>query len=218
MSHYNFFILSSASILVPLFVGFYHIHKLSDRYLPFFYFLLFFSLNEIITITLLTYFPGTLLYNCDLYYLLEPLLIFGIFQRWGLFKEKKGVFIILYSFLIICWCLELYYSDFATFLPFFNMIYGFVIVIISISMINKILSEDLSDLIENPVFVISCIFLIFFIYNIVHSAFWLPGLQQDYNFKWKVYTVLNFINLVCNLGYTLAILQITKRAKAKITC
>jgi hypothetical protein len=217
MNYYNFFILSSVSILVPLVGGFYNIQKIGDRYLPFFYFLFFFSLNEIITISLLTYFPGILLYNCDLYYLLEPLLIFGIFQRWGLFKEKKRIFMILYSFLICCWCLELYYNDFSTFLPFFNIIYGFVIVIMSICMINKILSEDLSDLIENPVFVISCIFLIFFIYNIVYSAFLLPGLQQDNYFKWKVYTVLNIINLICNLGYAFAIYQIIKGAKIKFT-
>jgi hypothetical protein len=214
MNHYNFFIFSSFSILLPFLFAICNHQKLGYRYQPFFYFLLFFNLNEIITITLLTCFPGTLLYNCDLYYLLEPLLIFRIFQRWKLFKQEKLVYIFLYPFLIICWSLELYIRDFSTYLPYFNIIYGFVIVIMSISMINKILLEDMSDLIENPAFMISCMFLVFFIYNIVHSVFWLPGLQQDYNFKWKVYTILNVINLICNFGYTAAILKIVKEHKS----
>lgn len=214
MSHYNFFIISSFSVLLPFLFGIFNYQKLGYRYQAFFYFLLFFNLNEIITITLLTFFPGISLYNCDLYYLLEPLLIFRIFQRWHLFKYEKVVFNFLCPFLIICWCLELYFSDFSTYLPYFNIIYCFVIVIMSINMINKILLEDMSDLVENPAFIISCMFLVFFTYNIVHSVFWLPGLQQDSNFKWKVYSVLNVINLVCNFGYTAAILQIVKERKS----
>ncbi len=217
MNYYQLMLISNCSILLPLLLCLWNLKEMcKPRYLPFLCFIITFSVNEIISLVMLSFFQEKKGLNCDIYFLLESIILFWIFKRWGLFKGRSKIYNVLPLVYILCWSLEINYRGFICFLPAFIIFYAFVAVIMSINMINNILLHELTKITYNPVFTISCSLLIFFIYAIIHVIFWLPELNTDVEFKWKVLTILNIINIVSNIGYATAVVQIQKSKKLQL--
>lgn len=187
------------------------------KYVPFFYFILAFSINEIAAWIVNTFYPGIDSVHLDIYFLLESILLYWMFRRWKLFSLKNGIYRLLPFLYCIIWGIEYYYTSFAGFLPYFIIFYAFVTLVMSISMMNKALQSEQTNILNNPVFTICCTFLIFFIYMIIFVVFWLPQLNTDYDFKWKVFSLFNIINIISNIGHTIAVLQIKRGQEFNFT-
>jgi hypothetical protein len=212
MSLYKFMWFSNFSIILPLLLCLWNFREMcKPKYNPFFCFIIAFCTNEIVSWVLYSYFPKRGDWNLAPYFFLESIILLWMFRRWGLFKENSRVFYILFFLYNIIWSVEFYRSDDPGFLPVFIILYSFCSLIMSFSLMNKSLQSELTPIIYNPVFIINCTFLIFFMYTIIHVVFWLPQLNTDNEFKWKVFTMFNVVNLICNIGYSLAIIQIKKR-------
>jgi hypothetical protein len=217
MNYYQLMIISNCSIFLPLFLCLWNLKEIrSPRYLPFLCFILAFSVNEIISLAALSFIPDKKMLNCDIYFLVESILLFWLFKRWGLFEGKSKAFNAIPIIYLVVWILEENYRGFSAYLPLFIILYAFVAVIMSINMMSRTLLNELTKITYNPIFTISCTFLVFFIYTILHVVFWLPGLNTDYEFKWKVFTIFNLINIVSNFGYAIAVVQIRKRRKFQL--
>src|SRR5207344_2231486 len=110
--------------------------------------------NEIISTFLNRYQIGNAL-NTNIYSLLESLLITFQFRNWGLFRKNKNGYLVLLSFFTLAWGIEvLMIGSIHQFISYYNIIYSFVIVIMSIQMMNRMLMSTTKSLLLNPVFLI----------------------------------------------------------------
>jgi hypothetical protein len=207
-------VISNCSIILPLLLCIWNFQKMcSPRYLPFLVFVVTFGINEIVSLGILLFFPGYKLLNSNLYMLFESLILFWMFKTWNLTKGNSRVYHLIPFLYVIIWGLENYYRNLPDFLPYFIISYAFFTVMMSIAVMNKALLNELTSIVYNPVFTICCTCIVFFIYVIIHAVFWLPELNTDIEFKWRVFTIFNIINILCNVIYVIAILQIRKRQK-----
>ena len=77
-------------------------------------------------------------------------------------------------------------------------------------MINNLIIRE-KELLKHPVFWICIGVVVFFTYFILVEIFWIYGLSTNIQFGGKVYAILSWVNLICNLIYAVAILWMRKR-------
>jgi hypothetical protein len=100
----------------------------------------------------------------------------------------------------------------------FRMFYSFVIVFLSIDMVNRILVYDTSPVYKNPLFLISIAFVFYYAFKVYLESFNVLhiGLSREtLNCLWKI---LYFVNVVANLVFTAAILCMPKKQKFIMLC
>ena len=135
------------------------------------------------------------------------------FKNQAVFNKRKLLF---YSFLglfILIWVVESFLSKSfgSKFNSYFAVCYSLSVVLLSIHSINSLLFKE-REILKNPAFLICLGFVVFFTYRVVVEIFWLYGLfEESRSFRTNVWTILIYINLVCNLIYALAILWMRKK-------
>jgi len=181
------------------------------KFKPFFLFIWMGLLAEIVT-TFFIYNGFSNAVVTNIYVLFEAFLITWQFKKWGLFnKANKWLFTFLLIFLSV-WVIENFIiSNIMKFSSYFRIVYSFALVLMSISMINRIIITERKSLIRNPVFIICLAFIIYFTYKVLLEIFWLYGLNSSREFRVEVYNIFKYINLFANLIYALAILWIPRK-------
>ena len=149
--------------------------------------------------------------NTNIYCLFESIFLLWFFQNIKVFKIPI-LFPIIIALSCLIWTVEVFFVNpfGSAFSSYFNIFYSFILVLLSITSINKLLIEE-KNLLRSPTFLICTGILIYFTYGILVEAFWLYGLGASKNFIAKVYFILSWINPICNLIYSLAILWMRKR-------
>jgi hypothetical protein len=149
--------------------------------------------------------------NSNIYSLFEGLLIVWQFERWKLFSYKR-LFYLLLVIIAACWYAEVFIiSSIHRFSSYFIITSSFITVMLSISMMNKILIDQEPPLQLNPVFLICICFIALYTYNALLEIFWIYGLGSSSSFRLYIYRIFYFINLLTNLTYALALLWIPKK-------
>lgn len=198
-------------IIVPAIIGWVRYKNVSPAYFPFLVLMWVGAFNEIFSFVSVRYFRSNII-NYNLYLLAESLIILWQFHRWRYFEKKKN-YRILQALLISGWLLEciLYTRLYLDFNQYFQICYSFVTVLMSVNMINRVLMKDRGQLVKNPVFVISVVFVILFTYSVLVEAFWIYELKMSTQFKNNLHYIFVFVNFVCNVIYALTILWMPKR-------
>ena len=204
-------IVFTLSIIVPALLALIRYKHIHPVYLPFLILIWVAFFNETISVTLVSLHFYNIINN-SIYYLLESILILWQFNRWNLFRQHKKFFNALVVIFLILWFINcIFISHFKAFPSYFSIVYSFVIVLMSVNMLNSLLIRENQQLFRNPVFLICIGFIIFFTYNTLVEIFWLYGLASSKSFRLYIFNILSYINLLSNLIYALAILWMPRK-------
>ena len=115
-------------------------------------------------------------------------------------------------FFIVLWIVDNFWFHpiDQTYCSYFNLAHSILMVFLAINMINNLIVRE-KELLKHPVFWICIGVVVFFTYFILVEIFWIYGLSTNIQFGGKVYTILSWVNLICNLIYAMAILWMKKR-------
>ena len=203
--------LFSYSVGIGAIIGLIRWKIVSQAYLPFILLLWLGFSNEIITTIIISkgYSNAP---NNNIYDLIEALSILWLFKKWNLFERNKNLFWYLFFLFAATWGVENFYvSSIKVFNSYFNILYSFIIVLMSIQMINQMILKDRAGLIRNAQFLISVGFIAFFTYKLLIEIFWVYGLNSSHEFRANVYRIMAYINLAVNLIFALAVLWIPRK-------
>ena len=200
----------SALIIIPAIIGWARLHKISSAFLPFLILTWVGAANELLSIILVLGLKQYNIVNTNIYQLIEATLLLWQFKRWRLFSNNKFFTGLLILFLA-AFSLENLISSklYLDFNSYFRIFYSFIIVLLSIHMMNHILMKERGVLLKNPIFITCCVFIISFTYQVLIEAFWTYGVSDIY--RTKLQNIFVFVNLLCNIIYTLAIIWMPKR-------
>jgi hypothetical protein len=148
--------------------------------------------------------------NYNIFSLIEALLITWQFKNWKLFNKLS--FLLILTGLVITWAIEVFFiSSIHVFASYFIIIYSFIIVLMSISILNMLIIKEQGHLLKNSIFLICISFIVYFTYAVIVEIFLLYGINESEKFMINVYAILVYINLFVNLLFALAILWMPTR-------
>jgi hypothetical protein len=200
------------SIIIPVIIGCIRIKRIDATYYPFLLCLAFGAVHEIASFILIqNQLSNTLIYN--IYTLIEALLLTIQFKLWDKYGSRR-LYVPLLALFLAVWTIENFWlrGISAYFNSYFIILYSFILVLLSISRVNVILTQ-VQHFSKNAVFLICCGLIIYFTYSAVIEIFWLYGFDEDQEFSARIYDILAFINLLVNLIFAFAILWIPRKQK-----
>lgn len=208
--------LLSEVVIIPLIIGLVKLRRMEKSFRPFVFLLLLAVLTE-----LASYFFISLGKSNDkvflVYSLLEAMIIFLLFHRWGFLGTRKKLYYVMQLFFFLFWLAQTVFSSGAEDpVPFFVIFYSFTIVLISINQINlQIIAFTDTKLLKNPKFLICIGFVIYFTYQILYeSAYYISAVSnKDYTLTSEIIKLFMYINLFVNLLYIPAVIFIPDKTK-----
>lgn len=198
------------SIVIAGVIGIFRIKEMDPAYYPFLILTFIGIGNE--TLSYLLVFNGMYTtVNNNVYVLIEGLLIGLFFDSVRLFRKQRTLLITLFSLLFV-WILEVSLRGINTRFNYFRIFYSFIIVLLSINMINKLLLSEKRGLLRNSMFLFCIAFIIYFTLKVLQNAFWIYGLNKNSNsFLGAMLDIHTWVNLLTNLIYALAVLWIPRK-------
>ena len=205
---YKLGLIFSFSIGIAAIIGWIRFKKVNPAYYPFIFCMWLGFLNEIIGY-FITHRGYSNAINNNIYVLAESLLFTWQFKNWRLFHRSKYLFPLLLISLILIWITEGFLiKGINHMFTYFRIIYSFLIVLMSINMINRQLMRERKSIYKNPIFIICMAFLVYYTFTVIVVVFWQYGLNVSMQFVMNLTTILIYINLFTNLIFALAILWI----------
>lgn len=199
------------TILIGTIIGCIRFRRIHPDFYPFLFLIWAGSINEI-TSTAIVFLGYYNIVNFNIYNLVEALLATWLFYRWQLFNDNHRFYHSLQITICLAWLLDIaFISGFSNFNSYFRIFYSFILILLSISMINRMLFKERIHFFKNPVFIICSGFIIFYTLTVLTEAFFVYGLKLSSAFQANVNYILNSTNLFCNLIYALAILWMPRR-------
>jgi len=210
--NYWLIVIINLFIILPAVTGLVRFSKINRAYWPFLYCLWLGALVEITSILLAFHgFSNAIISN--VYTLIESILIMLLFHKWEIFEKRKYALYIIIVMLIIFWVVEVcIVTTIFDFCSYFRIFYSFIIVMMSISTINRLIIRERKILIKNPTFLLCIGFVFYYTLQIMVEAFWISN-TADINFSTNIYNISVITNFITNLLYTVAILWIPIRLK-----
>ncbi len=203
--------ISALSILLAAIVGIVRFRTAEPGFRPFIYLILIGALNEVLSVVLLGAGLHTAVNN-NIYVLAEALLILWFVKRAGEVFTRPALFAAIALSFVVFWAVENFFiTGIGRISSYFRIYYSFVVVMLSISVVNHALVTARENPLRMPVFLICLGFIVFFTYKILVEAFWVYGLNDSKDFRSNVYTILVYLNLFVNLLFALALLWIPKK-------
>lgn len=184
---------------------------MDQRFVPFVLFLTAGILTEIIsTITINIWRTNAVPYH--LYALVEAGLILWQFKYWGLFARHKKLFPVLLFLVVIVWSIDnIFLGKIVSFDSYYTVVFGFLIVLLSVHQVNLVVVQDRTGVLKNAVFQICMAFIIFFTYKTLVEIFYIYGLTKSDWFSRYVYRIMTFVNVFVNLLFAVSVLWIPRK-------
>ena len=211
----NFYVVAvlSFSIFIAGLIGLVRIRRIDEVYYPFIFLLWLGIINELLAYFIVRQGKSNAI-NANLYYLLESLIIIYQFKRWNFYRAPPTIFYTLGIAVSFFWIGENFlFGRIQEFSSYFIIFHSFIIVLLSVRMINTLLARQSKKLLRNSIFVISTGFIIYFTYAALVEGFYLYGLSSGTLFRIYVSRILVFVNLFTNLLYALAVLWMPKKQR-----
>jgi hypothetical protein len=206
--------ISSLSVLIPAIICFIRFRKVDDAYLPFFLLVWAGLLNETVSITLSYTIRNNILSN-NIWFPIEFSLAAWQFYRWRLFAKHKRLLQAIISLLGIIWLADGFFIEGITtrFSSYFLIASAYTIVLMSISMVNKLIVEEKDVLWKNPAFIICSGFILFYTVTVLTESFYQYGFNNFPELTSGVFRIFQNVNIITNLIYFVAVLWIPTRQK-----
>ncbi len=208
---YTSVLIFSFTLAISAVIGLVRFKKINRAYHPFLFLIWLGLFNEILGVILARIFHDNSI-STNIYLLAESVLITWQFRRWGLFDNAKPLYVFIVILLIAGWLTELIFVAGLKGIPFyFEIAYAFIIVLMSIHTINGLLIRERRIVLKNPIFLICLGFVIYYTLKVLDHSFWLYGLSESPEFSRSITNALNYVNLLANLIYALAVLWMPTR-------
>lgn len=198
-------------IIVPAFTSLIKLKQIDPTYYPFIILLWLGVINQIIGVLSAWYFRTNTI-NSNIYSLIESVILLYQFFKWKVFQRNKFLYKFLFAGLILGWFINNFIiGSFKNFNSEFTIGYSLLVVLLSISRINKILSCENRKVLKNADFILCMGFIIFFTYNAITEISWKYGMVLSDAFKLKILTIFTIVNLLINLLFLYAILCMRRK-------
>jgi hypothetical protein len=212
MDSYTLSLVSGFSITLAATIGLVRIKKILSSYRPFVFLVWIAFLNELVSVLLIRL-TGSSTINGNIYVLIESVLFVWLFSNWGAMQKRKW-FIPTILILLICFWL---YNSFilykiTEYSPIFRIFSSFILIFLSIDQINKLIVQEMGNILHNPKFLVCIGVIIFHTYRAIMEIFFLKLGTSD-NFVGHVFLILDYVNLLVNLIFAFAVLWIPTRQK-----
>ena len=210
---FTFDVLLSFCIIIPVIIGFARFSKINRAYYPFIFCILLGLVNEVLSYCLvLSGHYNTV--NCNIFMLLESLLLLWQFKNWGLFQKNKILLPVIVAVLVSTWVLENFiFFKITHYSSYFLITYSFLISFMSISIINRLIITERKRLVKNPTFILCVAFVMYYMFSVLSEAFWIYGLNEKQDFSGKIHRISILTNFIAILFYTVAILWMPSKQK-----
>lgn len=194
------------SLAIPATVAVFRFSMIRKEFYPFIYFIWLGCLNEICSYYSGKYYHTTAVNN-NIFNLCEALLIIWQLKRWKLFDSKNDMFLWLIIVMITFWLIEVFWiSSILHFGSYFTIFHNFITVILSINLVNRLITQNHDALWKNPVFLICMQNILLFTISILIEMFWIYALGITNGFGKFVYRIFTTVSLIINLSYIFSIL------------
>jgi hypothetical protein len=202
--------LTSYLILIPIIAGLVRFGRIGKRYQPLFILLVAGLAAELIS-SYLIYLAkhhsnaGT----SNIYALLEWIMIFWQFRRWGFFSARKEVAWTVLFVPCVVWIAENFiFGQISNFSPYFRILYAALVVLLSVNKINFMITHDNRNLLDHPEFLICIGFIIYFIYDIIYEWAYQSSTTGETYITTKIISLFGYINALTNITFAIAFLRI----------
>jgi hypothetical protein len=213
-------ILSYLSVLFPLVMAIYAWNKATRDYLPFFYFVFLVAVCDLIS-TYFILFPSSkpnFIWGMSrsINALGEPLFIMWIYHRWELFHNKKK----LYNFLLVLWPIAwlieiLYFKTFYKDKIYLVTLYDFICVLLTIAMLDKMMTASKTPLNQNARFFICAGFLVYLFGQTIPVLFSFKYLRMSSHFRMQMVHLANLFVTTMYLLFAYALILIVRQDKQR---
>ncbi len=196
----------SYSILLASVIGAVRFKVILESYRPFIYAVWIALLNEICSTITISIFKNDAINN-NIYTLADYIFIILLFMRWDESGYKKNFLRILLIGGILIWVTDnLILHSLRTVSSYFRIIYGVIVVFLSIEEFNKVLFTEIRHTYKNAKLIICLSFMIAYTYQAILEVFGVFSGLFSNSFYITLYVILFYINLLTNLLYALAML------------
>lgn len=200
----------SLSVGISVIIGWIRFYKTDPAFFPFLLLVTIAFFNEAVSFILAEY-GYTNIINFNTFQLFESLLLAWQFLKWGLFGKRRTLCFLLQALFSACWIIESLITLNEAFYSYFIIVHSFVIVMMSISMINHIALKETTPLMKHPVFLICIGLIAYFIYAMLVESFWIVGLNDGRLFRLRIYEIMAYINLITNIIFAFAFIWVPMR-------
>lgn len=203
------FILSQ-SILLACVIGLFRWSSIGATFRPFLFYCFLDSLTEItVFVLILKHINPCFVIN--VYLLLSSLLLLWQFGNWLIFSKKSRILQVLAFVIIATWAVDYFIlhqlSDNS---GFFRIVYSFILVMLSITGLNKLITLVEGNILKDSRFLICVALIVFFTFNIFIEIIYFNS-SSSIIFKENVFDIKRIINVFANLVFALAVLWIPKK-------
>jgi len=205
-----FVFLFSQSIILPLAVGLLRYPTVRKGYGFFFWTIVLGFLTEIISFILIHYYHASNAPPTNIFVLAEWILLSLQFHRWGLLKKSPRLFFSLLGFGVLVWGAEnLVFGQISNFSPYFRIVYGFILTLMSITEINYRITHQSKRLFSNPELVLCIGIMLFFIYQMLYEwCYQVSLVNGPSGFTQTITALFAYFNALVNIIYALGLLAI----------
>lgn len=205
--------LISFSVLIPLVTGLFRIKRVDRAHYPFLIYLTLGFCNEFLSFYLIRKGHSNAI-NSNVYFLLAGFLITYQFKRWQLFKSVTNLYFFILLLLLFTWLIDTFiWGSIKIFASHYIVIYSFIIVLMSINMINQVMVTAKQSILKNLVFIVCAGFILFFTNAVIMESAYIYSLKFSSQIQAIIFRVMSLILLFTNLLYTVAFLWMPRKRR-----
>jgi len=210
MNSSNLLFLLSTTVYFPVLAGLLRLHRIKKGgYQPFFFLMLLAGFFELVNPFVLLVLRVHNIVVVTVYMLFEWLLIAWQFREWGFLHNRKKLYSVLVILPCAVWLVErVVFWKLDYFMPYFQVLYCFLIVIFSVNTINFMITHDYRRLFRNPTFQICIAFIIYFVYTILFNWAYQTSLNGKTDTTTFIIMLHSYVNALTNIIFAIALLCI----------
>ena len=206
----DFYFLFSLSIAIAAIIGLVRFNKIETAYRPFVVYVFISLANEIISYFLPEQPKKYMLIDLNLFTLVEYCMLLLQFYYWKIFQQIQWVLYSLLAGFMLLWILENFFLSQITVYNFALILtHSFVMVLLSINVINRLAVHESGPLYRNAKFIICIGLIIFFIYNIIVNTLFLNAESKP--LALKIFNIRVYVNTLTNVLFAFGVYFIPEK-------
>ena len=203
--------ISSFSAFLPAIAAIFFYRRTPKGYFPLFLMFWIGVFNEMLSHYLNQAIKSSAV-NGNIYVLIEGLLLLWLFKNWGRLNNKYINLPVLAALFLITWGIDNFILNSVFQInSLYRCVYAFTIVFLALDQINFIVATHRKSILKESTFLLSVGFVMYFFYKVLIESFYLFDFGVSKILIINLYKIMQIVNLVCNIIFTIAILWIKKR-------
>ncbi|TDH28929.1 hypothetical protein EXU57_02320 [Segetibacter sp. 3557_3] len=210
--------LKAITIGLPFFIGLLRFGRMDKSFQPFLIYLFIGLITEIATYVHIATSANTNAVISNVFVLVEWLLITWQFQAWGIFRNHPVSFALLIGVIAATWFVEnFWFGNIVTFSPYYREVYSFVVVLMSVSVINYTIIHDYKNVLKNARFLLCLGLIVFFLYKMIYEwAYQIINVKRYEELSNQIISWFDYVNAGVNMVFALAMLFAPARTRHRL--